>query len=249
MNFADTIAQLQWQLEEVAIRSQKNQQQQAITKERIERLEAQIQQQYFHQSQLDQEAITLEQQTQQLKTNLNKLQRIASLSQQFQELAAECQDDQELLHTLYLSVPRQQEDNSNGIADAVTDYQEDFKDKKKSLDCPDSELTERTNQGQGQLLTIVKIKAALPNAEKIYKQMVVRYLEQYQSFQNLIVDELDVIWCSVAFIAFGRSFYRQLSFKHHPDLNGSDIAMQLINKAWEISQDYQVYLGNMNNAS
>jgi chromosome segregation ATPase len=249
MNFADTIAQLQWQLGEIAIRSEKNQQQQATTQERIEKLEAQIQQQYSRQSELDEEAIDLEQQAQKLKANLNKLQRITSLSQQFQELAAECQDDRELLQTLYLSIPRQEACNINGIVDIVTDNQEEH-----SINPTDrlkDELNDRkqSNTYRDSELTIAKIKAALPNAERIYRQMVARYLEQYQAFQNLIVDELDVIWCSVAFIAFGRSSYRQLSFKHHPDLNGSDRAMQLINKAWEISQDYQVYLGNMNNAS
>lgn len=238
MNFADTIAQLQWQLEEIAIRSQKNQEQQGIIKERIEKLEAQIQQQYSRQSELDKEAIELEQQAQKLRANLFKLQRIASLSEQFQELAAECQDNRELLHTLYLSVPIQETREINDIADSVTLNREkrgtesiyrsknEFNDRKQSNNNPDSELT------------IAQIKAALPNAERIYRQMVARYLEQYQIFQNLIVDELDVIWCSVAFIAFGRSSYRQLSFKHHPDLDGSDLAMQLINTAWEISQDY-----------
>jgi chromosome segregation ATPase len=242
MNFADTIAQLQCQLEEIAIRLEKNQQQQAITQERIEKLEAQIQQQYFRQSELDKEAIDLEQQAQELRANFNKLQRIAFLCDQFQELAAECQDHPELLYTLYLSVPRQEAGNINDIANTVTENQkehstnfsdrslEGLNDKKQSTDCPDSKLT------------IAKIKTALPNAEQIYRQMVARYLEQYQAFQNLIVDELDLIWCSVAFIAFGRSSYRQLSFKHHPDLNGSELAMQLINTAWEISQDYQVYL-------
>ncbi len=246
MNFADTIAHIQWQLEEIAIRSQKNQQQQAITRERIEKLKARIQQQYSLQSELDKEAIDLEQQAQKLRANLSKLQRIASLSQQFQELAVECQDNPALLHALYLSIPRQEAGSMNGIADTVTENQEKhstnscqrsqegLNDKKQSTDCRDSKLT------------IAKIKAALPNAEQIYRQMVARYLEQYQAFNNLIVDELDVIWCSVAFIAFGRSSYRQLSFKHHPDLNGSELAMQLINTAWEISQDYQ---GNMNNAS
>lgn len=247
MNFADTIAQIQRQLEEVAIRSQTNQQQQAITKERIEKLEAQIQQQYSRQSELDKEAIELEQQDWKLRAKLNKLQQIAFLSQQFQELAAECQEDRELLHALYLSVAKEA-GNINSIPERVTDNQEKSSTNSSELKNQLND-SKQSNNARDSKLTIAKIKAALPNAEQIYRQMVARYLEQYQAFQNLIVDELDVIWCSVAFIAFGRSSYRQLSFKHHPDLNGSDRAMQLINKAWEISQDYQVYLGNMNNAS
>ena len=43
----------------------------------------------------------------------------------------------------------------------------------------------------------------------------------------------------IGFIAFGRDSYRQMSKKHHPDLkSGSERAMQLINTAWRISQQY-----------
>ena len=90
-------------------------------------------------------------------------------------------------------------------------------------------------------LTIEEIKAALPNAEKIYQNLVAGYLEEYKTYQNYIVDGLDLIWYSVAFIAFGRASYRKMSFKYHPDLKrgiGSERAMQLINTAWAISQNY-----------
>ncbi|MBE9169022.1 molecular chaperone DnaJ [Pleurocapsales cyanobacterium LEGE 06147] len=246
MNFADTIAQLQWQLEEIAIRLKKNQQEQAATKECIEKLEAQIQQESHRQSELDREAVELEQQTQKLRANLNKLQRISALCEQFQELATECQDNQELLQILYSSVPIQTTSQVIENADTTVEYLEE--NNVNFIYQPENQFNGSTtdNNDRDSALTIAKIKAALPNAEQIYRHIVARYLEQYQAFQNLMVDELDVIWCSVAFIAFGRASYRQLSFKHHPDLDGSDLAMQLINTAWEISQDY---LGKINNAS
>ncbi|MGL6339562.1 MAG: J domain-containing protein, partial [Waterburya sp.] len=62
--------------------------------------------------------------------------------------------------------------------------------------------------------------------------------EEYKTYQNFIVDGLDLIWYAVAFIAFGRTSYRKMSFKYHPDLDGSELAMQLINTAWSISQNF-----------
>ncbi|MGL6338387.1 MAG: J domain-containing protein, partial [Waterburya sp.] len=62
--------------------------------------------------------------------------------------------------------------------------------------------------------------------------------EEYKTYQNFIVDGLDLIWYAVAFIAFGRTSYRKMSFKYHPDLDGSERAMQLINTAWSISQNF-----------
>ncbi|MEM6614415.1 MAG: molecular chaperone DnaJ, partial [Cyanobacteria bacterium P01_C01_bin.72] len=95
-------------------------------------------------------------------------------------------------------------------------------------------------------ITIDEIKAALPNAERIYQKLVANYLEEYKTYQNYIVDGLDVIWYAVAFIAFGRTSYRKMGFKYHPDLDGSERAMQLVNTAWSISQKY---LGNPSNSS
>ena len=69
--------------------------------------------------------------------------------------------------------------------------------------------------------------------------MVASYLEEYKTYQNYILDGLDLIWYAVAFIAFGRQSYRKMSFKYHPDIKlGSERAMQLINTAWEISQQH-----------
>lgn len=91
-------------------------------------------------------------------------------------------------------------------------------------------------------ITIADIKAKLPNAERLYQNLVAKHLEQYHTYQNLIIDGLDLIWCSVAFVAFGKETYKSMSLKHHPDRDPdkekSAIAMQLINTAWEISQEH-----------
>ena len=88
-------------------------------------------------------------------------------------------------------------------------------------------------------ISIDEIKEALPNAERIYQKLVANYLEEYKTYQNYIVDGLDVIWYAVAFVAFGRPSYRKMGFKYHPDLDGSERAMQLVNTAWSISQKYK----------
>lgn len=93
-------------------------------------------------------------------------------------------------------------------------------------------------------ITIADIKAKLPNAERIYQNMVAKNLEEYHTYQNLIIDGLDLIWCSVAFVAFGKDIYKSMSLRHHPDRDPdqekSAIAMQLINTAWEISQEHSL---------
>ena len=227
MNFMEMIAQLETQLQEIAAKEEANQKEQAIINKKIEELEAKIQKQYKRQNQLDQEAIDLCNQSEQLKIKLTKLKKIANLAQNFQELAEECQDNQELLNTLYSSVSNKVLVGEKSLIvqelapqnnDAVINLEEDL--------------------NQGSELTIDKIKAQLPNAEKIYQKLVASHFEQYRIYQNLIIDNLDLIWCAVAFIAFGRDSYRQMSRKHHPDLAGSEQAMQLINTAWEISQEY-----------
>jgi hypothetical protein len=222
MNPVELVEQIKLQLQEIAIREAQNQQEQAVTKKRVEQLEREIQQQYRRQSQLDNEAIELYRQSEELKVKLDKLHRIVILSQEFQNLQAECQDNQELLQILYSSISRELPEKVSSIEETEIKFpKQDNTD--TVLDSP---------------LTIATIKTALPNAEQVYKKLLARYLSQYHVFQNSIVDELDLIWWSVAFIAFGRSFYYKLSLKHHPDLDGSQYAMQLINTAWEISQDY-----------
>jgi hypothetical protein len=68
--------------------------------------------------------------------------------------------------------------------------------------------------------------------------LLARHIEEYKTYQNYVVDNLDLLWYAVAFIAFGRSAYRKMGFKYHPDLDGSQRAMQLINTAWSISQTF-----------
>ena len=72
----------------------------------------------------------------------------------------------------------------------------------------------------------------------IRDRLVAKHLEEYKTYQNFIVDGLDLIWYAVAFVVFGRSAYRKMGFKYHPDLDGSERAMQLINTAWSISQGF-----------
>ena len=232
MHLTDLIAQIQSQLEELADREKANQQEQEITTKRIKTLEAEIKEQYHRQSQLDDEAINIYSQGEELRNKLAKLTKIAALSEEFRLLQAECQDNQDLLKTLYSSLSLLAETEHIEI------------DRSEILE-GDRELNDISTQKEQQdskevsvTLTLHNLKTVLPDAEAIYKQLLSRNIEKYQTYQNLIIDELDVIWCSVAFIAFGRSAYRQLSFKHHPDLNGSEEAMQLINTAWEISEEY-----------
>ena len=239
MHLNDLIAQIQSQLKELADREKANQKEQEVTTERIKILETEIKEQYNRQSQLDDEAINLYSQGEELKTKLAKLTKIAALAEEFKVLRAECQDNQDLLQTLYSSMSLLAEAEHIEI-----DRQEILDDEREN----DRELNDTPTQEEQQqqqdskdesvTLTLHNLKNVLPDAEVIYKQLLSSNLEKYQTYQNLIIDELDVIWCSVAFIAFGRSAYRQLSFKHHPDLNGSEEAMQLINTAWEICEEY-----------
>ncbi len=226
----EMIAHIEAQLKEIAAQEEANQKEQAIISQNIQDLEAKIQTQYSRQNQLDQEAIDLCNLSEQLRVKLAKLNKIAHLAQNFQELAEECQDNQELLSTLYSSVsnkvlvgqapqfPQELIPQNNHNNNVVINPEEDF--------------------NQSPKISIETIKAKLPNAEKIYQKLVASHFEQCRTYQNLIVDDLDLVWCAVAFIAFGRDCYRQMCRKHHPDLAGSELAMQLINSAWEISQEY-----------
>ncbi len=223
----EMIAQIESQLTKIATKEEANQKEQAIISQKIKDLEAKIQNQYRRQNQLDKEAIDLCNQSEKLKAKLAKLNKIANLAHNFQELAEECQDNQELLSTLYSSV------SNTAVMGGQQQVAEEL--------IPENEnavLNLKEDLNQDLQLSIESIKAKLPHAEKIYQKLVASYLEQYHTYQNLIVDDLDLIWCAVAFIAFGRDSYRQMSFKHHPDLAGSEQAMQLINTAWEISQEY-----------
>lgn len=238
MNLTEILNQIMSQLEQINAREQANQQEQAKINRRIEELEAEIKQQLRRRSELDEEAIRLYSQAEELKPKLHKLQRIFNLSQKFQELEAEFQDNQELLNTLYSSIS-----NLNVLGNENKDRGIDYNHKNgieyKNESTLDSDRDRPNNSNPNYKLSIEEIKNALPNAEKIYQHLVAGYLEEYQTYQNYIVDGLDLIWYSVGFIAFGRESYRKMSFKYHPDLKpGSERAMQLINTAWEISQQY-----------
>ncbi|MGF1539998.1 MAG: molecular chaperone DnaJ [Pleurocapsa sp.] len=239
MNLTEILNQIKSQLEQINAQEQANQQEQAQINQRIEQLEVEIKQQLQRRSELDQEAIQLYSQAEELKPKLNKLQKILNLSQQFQELEAECQDNQELLNTLYSSI------SNLKILEVSGDLNNDIGNNNYNTTEYNNETStnlnfSKTNNFDPQYtISIDAIKNALPNADKIYQHLLAGYLEEYQTYQNYIVDGLDLIWYSVGFIAFGRDSYRKMSFKYHPDRQpGSDRAMQLINTAWEISQQY-----------
>ena len=238
MNLTNLLNQIKSKLEQISDRQQANQQEQAQINQRIEELEAEIKQQLRRRSELDEEAIQLYSQAEELKPKLNKLQKILNLSKEFQELEAECQNNQELLDSLYSSISNLnvlgEENNQQEILD-------NSKSKVESNHKSQSNNNHHNvnNSASSEGLSIEAIKIALPNAEKIYQHLVAGYLEEYKTYQNYIVDGLDLIWYSVGFIAFGRESYRKMSKKYHPDLKpGSERAMQLINAAWRISQQY-----------
>jgi hypothetical protein len=230
MDINETITQIKSQLAQIELNEAENQQEQAQVTELILNLETELKQWQRRRDELDEEALKLYTQAEDLKPKLNKLERIANLSKDFLELHYECQDNQDLLSTLYSSISTESnQSNSQAILNSPL-----FKEQ-TATPAP----TEVPAQNYAQYsITIDEIKQALPNAEKVYQKLVANYLEEYRTYQNYIVDGLDVIWYAVAFIAFGRSSYRKMGFKYHPDLDGSERAMQLVNTAWAISQKY-----------
>jgi hypothetical protein len=178
-------------------------------------------------------------QAEELRPKLNKLERISNLSKDFLELHHECQDNHDLLSTLYSSISAESvEDTNQALLNSPL-----FK---QTLTEPTQSKTIAQDYSQ-YTITIDEIKQALPNAEKVYQKLVANYLEEYKTYQNYIVDGLDVIWYAVAFIAFGRPSYRKMGFKYHPDLDGSERAMQLVNTAWSVSQRYLKNSADSNN--
>ena len=224
MNIIETIARVESQLEQIELRERANQQEQLKTNQRIQDLEIELQQQQQRRDKLDEEAIELYSQVEELKPKLDKLKRIANLSKEFLELHTECQGNEDLLNTLYSSVSdRSIEDIRQALSNSPL-----FR----------SEPTKIPHKYAQYTITIEEIKIALPNADNIYQRLVARHREEYKTYQNYVVDGLDLLWYAVAFIAFGRSAYRKMGFKYHPDLDGSQRAMQLINTAWSISQTF-----------
>ena len=233
MNIIETITQMKSQLEQIERDEQSNQQEQVKTNQLIVNLETELQQQKKRRDELDQEALKLYTQAEELRPKLRKLERIANLSKEFLELHNECQDSQDLLNTLYSSVSAGSVTDNQALLNSPL-----FEQEKATSEYNRVNPVEARDYSQYSI-SIEEIKSALPNAEKIYQRLVANYLEEYKTYQNYIVDGLDVIWYAVAFIAFGRSSYRKMGFKYHPDLDGSERAMQLVNTAWSISQNYR----------
>lgn len=230
MNIIETIVQIESQLKQIEQQEQANQQEQIEVNQRILDLESQLEQQQKRRNQLDREALKLHTQAEELRPKLDKLKRIANLSKEFLELQVECQDSEDLLDTLYSSFSSASiEANKEALLNSPLFKQSDI-----SLTSAEARNSDYSQYS----ISIEEIKEALPQAERIYQKLVANYLEEYKTYQNYIVDSLDVIWYAVAFIAFGRASYRKMGFKYHPDLDGSQRAMQLINTAWSISQRY-----------
>ena len=233
MDIQETMAQVKSQIEQIELHEQENQQEQAQVTELILNLETELKQWLKRRSELDEEALQLHAQAEELRPKLDKLERIANLSKEFLELHNECQDSQDLLSTLYSSISAESvADNPQVLLNSPLFKQQENKPKASAE--PKTPPKDYSNYS----ISIEEIKNAMPNAERIYQKLVANYLEEYKTYQNYIVDGLDVIWYAVAFITFGRSSYRKMGFKYHPDLDGSERAMQLINTAWSISQKY-----------
>jgi chromosome segregation ATPase len=239
MDIHETIAQIKSQLAQIEHHEAENQQEQSQVTELIVNLEKELKQWHRRRDELDEEALKLYTQAEELKPKLSKLERIANLSKDFLELHHECQDSEDLLSTLYSSISAEStEENTEALLNSPLFQQKSTKEKEPKA--PSQNYSDYS-------ITIDEIKQTLPNAEKIYQKLVANYLEEYKTYQNYIVDGLDVIWYAVAFIAFGRSSYRKMGFKYHPDLDGSERAMQLVNTAWSISQKYLGDSVNQNN--
>ena len=241
------MAQIKSQLEQIELEERENQQEQARITEHIINLETELQQCQKRRSQLDEEALELYTQAEELRPKLDKLERIANLSKEFLELHSECQDNEDLLSTLYSSISAESVEDNNGqlLLNSPLFKQQPAQAAPSNIP-PEIPQTPAKDYSQ-YTIGIDEIKEALPNAERIYQKLVANYLEEYKTYQNYIVDGLDVIWYAVAFIAFGRSSYRKMGFKYHPDLDGSERAMQLINTAWSISQKHLADASNSNN--
>lgn len=230
MDITETMAQFKSQLKQIELEEQANQEEQAQVNQRIVYLESELKLQQQRRNELDEVALQLYTQAETLRPKLSKLERIANLSKEFLDLHTECKDSNDLLDTLYSSVSAESiEDNKKALLNSPL-----FNQKKPEA----VSLETRTQDYSKYSISIDEIKDALPNAEKVYQKLVASYLDEYKTYQNFIVDGLDVIWYAVAFIAFGRASYRKMGFKYHPDLDGSERAMQLVNTAWSISQDY-----------
>ena len=234
MDINETTVQIKSQLEQIEREEEENQQEQKQVTEQILKLETELAHYQKRRDELDEEALKLHAKAEELRPKLDKLERIANLSKEFLELHDECQDSQDLLTTLYSSVSTKSiEEGASVLLNSPL-----FKEQ------PAKQASNPPTDYSRYSISINEIKEALPNAERVYQKLVANNLEEYKTYQNYIVDGLDVIWYAVAFIAFGRSSYRKMGFKYHPDLDGSERAMQLINTAWSISQSYQANPAN-----
>ena len=99
MDINETMAQIKSQLERIERDERDNQQEQRQVTELIVNLEIELKQWQKRRSELDEEALKLHAEAEELRPKLDKLERIANLSKEFLELHNECQDSQDLLTT------------------------------------------------------------------------------------------------------------------------------------------------------
>lgn len=264
MNFPEILNQIKSQLEEIEVREKANQKEQAELTKNIEQLnqnivqlQLEIEEKIYRQSQLDQEALELCRLGEDLREKQEKIAKIQSFSEHFQGLQAELQGNEDLLNTLYSSVSTHRESNFfETTNDDLLDNSDRETEETPSMASgwqvvhgseetsvhfsvnSESSFNEPPESTEEFNITIDTIKAKLPQAERLYQKLVAQHLEQYHTYQNLIIHGLDLIWFSVGFIAFGKEAYKKMSLKYHPDRQGSAQAMQLINTAWEITEEY-----------
>lgn len=243
MNFPEMIDQLNSELKELSEQEQANQQEQADLaqsikqlSQEIERLQKEIEQKYHRQSELDNEALELCRRYEELEDKKAKIDKIQSFSVEFQDLQSEFQGNEDLLKTLYssisaIAVPTASNFESLSVFPEEASFNPNNSAQAETQSPPDEVDSEPVT-------TIPLIKQKFASAEKLYQKLVAGNLDKYHVYQNQILDGLDLIWCSVGFVAFGKNLYKKMCLKYHPDLSGSEQAMQLINTAWEIAQDY-----------
>jgi hypothetical protein len=83
-----------------------------------------------------------------------------------------------------------------------------------------------------------KIRSSLPNTDAIYQVLSNTYRDTYQACQGYQVENMDVVWCTLAFIAFGRSLYRKFTRNYGFDEQSYANEKLLINTAWDVRCQY-----------
>ena len=78
----------------------------------------------------------------------------------------------------------------------------------------------------------------MPRYQQIQAEIVAQYGQEYLLYHDKKLGQKSISYYATTFVAFGRPFYIKVCQKYHSDCGGSDEAMQFINAAWDIAQDY-----------